>query len=323
MLNLAGNLLAQAKPGGLIYMIDKVARTPISQIVVFAIIFTLIRVALYKYLKDTPQHLRSGIYPAARIINDLADALVYAAVVVFMLVRPFGIQTFYIPSPSMVDTLRTNDYIVANKFVYRTSDPKFGDIVVFKPPLYARTQDNPDADFIKRCLGTPGDLIEMKDWQVYRNGKPVDEPYKTMSAPDPNPMMDHQLPLPKDEWQSEIDQQETFKLIDISTIAPKYKTTDPTQPGNPTGIVPLVYKNDYFAPRGGSRFPLDIPGSDLKDLPAVRIPKDYYLMIGDNRNGSNDSRYWGLVHRSQIVGRAEFTWMPLSRAKKLINPHAK
>ncbi len=80
MLNLAGNLLASAKPGGLIFMIDKVARTPISQIVVFAVIFTILRVVLFKYLKDTPQHLRTGFYPAARIVNDLADALVYAAV---------------------------------------------------------------------------------------------------------------------------------------------------------------------------------------------------------------------------------------------------
>lgn len=319
MLNLAGNLLAQAKPGGLIYMIDKVARTPISQIVIFAIIFTIVRIALYKYLKDTPQHLRSGAYPVARIINDLADALVYAAVVVFMLVRPFGIQTFYIPSPSMVDTLRTNDYIVANKFIYRTSNPKFGDIVVFKPPLYARPAENQDADFIKRCLGTPGDLIEMKDWVVYRNGKPVDEPYKTIS----DRTKGNELPLQKDLWQSEIDEQENFKLIDTSDLNPSYKHKDLTQPGNQFGIVPLVWKNEIFAPRGGSLYPIDIPGSELDDLPAVRIPKDYYLMIGDNRNGSNDSRYWGLVHRSQIVGRAEFTWMPIGRAKKLTNPHSK
>lgn len=314
MLILAGNLLASAKPGGLIFMIDKVARTPISQIVMFAIAFTIIRLALYKYLKDTPQHHRSGFYPAARIVNDLADALVYAAVVVFMLVRPFGIQTFYIPSPSMVDTLRTNDYIVANKFVYRTSNPKFGDIVVFKPPLYARTKDNPDADFIKRCLGTPGDLIEMKDWQLFRNGKAVEEPYKTISAPDGNPNLAHQLPLPKDEWQPFIDQQDDFKLIEDTN----YKNDDPNQPGNQYGVVPMLYNN-----RVGTFFQFNYSNEEAPDVPAVRIPKDYYLMIGDNRNGSNDSRYWGLVHRSQIVGRAEFTWMPISRAKKLTNPHAK
>ncbi|MBS1712478.1 MAG: signal peptidase I [Armatimonadetes bacterium] len=311
---LVGQLLAQSQPGGMVVIVDKIARTPISQIIIFAVALTVIRLGLFKYLKDTPIHLRTGIYPTLRTINDLSDALIYAAVVVFMLVRPFGIQTFYIPSPSMVDTLRTNDFIVANKFIYRVSNPKFGDIIVFKPPVYARTKDQPDADFIKRCLGTPGDLIEMKDWQLYRNGKPVEEPYKTIS----NPAVGNELPLPKDEWQPYIDEQEDFKLVDSDV----YKTTDPTTPGNPTGVIPVVFEGDIWAPRGGSRFPItwvDDP-RQIKDLPAVRIPKDYYLMIGDNRNGSNDGRYWGLIHRSAIVGRAEFTWLPLARAKRLANP---
>lgn len=308
MLLLAGKLWAQAQPGGLIVMIDKVARTPISQIVVFAIILTLVRLALFKYLKNTPIHKRTGAFTGGRIINDLADALIYAAVVVFMLVRPFGIQTFYIPSPSMVDTLRTNDYIVANKFVYRTSDPKFGDIVVFKPPVYARTTESPDADFIKRCLGVPGDLIEIKDWQVYRNGKAVEEPYKTISSD----ISRHELPLPKDEWQPEIDKQNDFKLIEDVN----FKNDDPALPGNPFGIAPLLYNT-----RSGLYFQFNLTDAEAERLPAVRIPKDYYLMIGDNRNGSNDGRYWGLIHRSQVVGRAEFTWMPISRAKKLTNPH--
>ncbi len=159
----------------------------------------------------------------------------------------------------------------------------------------------------------------MKDWQVYRNGKPISESYKTISSEASR----HELPLPKDEWQPQIDQQEDFKLIDATTLNPNYKTSDPSKPGNPTGIVPLVYKFDSMPKRNPSMFPLDVPTSELQNIPAVRIPKDYYLMIGDNRNGSNDSRYWGLVHRSQIVGRAEFTWMPISRAKKLTNPHAK
>lgn len=321
MLTWAGFLLAQSQPNNLILLVDRLARTPISQIVIFAAVLTAVRLLLYPYLKNTPIHLRSGIYNFARIINDLADALIYAAIVVFMLVRPFGIQTFYIPSPSMVDTLRTNDYIVANKFVYRTSDPKFGDIVVFKPSVYARPADSPDADFIKRCLGVPGDLIEIKDWQVFRNGKPVEEPYKTIS----DPTRGNQLPLAKEEWQPYIDQQEDFKFIQLDN----YKTTDPTEPGNPEGVVPFIFKKDQwsdqhnFAPRGGSLYNPMMDTNEAVQLPAQRIPKDYYLMIGDNRNGSNDGRYWGLVHRSQIVGRAEFTWMPISRAKKLTNPHAR
>jgi signal peptidase I len=313
MLYLAGNLLAQSEPSGPIVLIDKIARTPISQIVVFAAVLTVIRVLLFPYLKNTPVHQRTGLYSFARIVNDLADAALYAAIVVFMLVRPFGIQTFFIPSPSMVDTLRTNDFIVANKLVYRTSDPKFGDIIVFRPPAFARSKESPDADFIKRCIGTPGDLIEIKDWQLYRNGKPIEEPYKTIS----DPAQGNQLPLEKSQWDAYITQQDSFKLVQSDLFI----NQDVNEPGNPEGIVPYLYSNSGFVFAPGSPFVSAIPPEEGKALPAQRIPKNYYLMIGDNRNGSHDGRYWGLVHRSQIVGKAEFTWMPISRAKKLTNPH--
>ena len=81
-----------------------------------------------------------------------------------------------------------NDFIVANKAIYRYTNPKVNDIVVFRPPVTARlSADQVDAqgemkvDFIKRCIGTPGDLIEMKKGVLYRNGQLVDEPYKAMS----------------------------------------------------------------------------------------------------------------------------------------------
>ncbi len=87
----------------------------------------------------------------------------------------------------MWPTLYVNDYIVANKSVYRYSDPTFGDIVVFRPPPEAADpeqldeQGNVKVDFIKRCVGVPGDLIEIREGQMFRNGQPVEEWYKHLS----------------------------------------------------------------------------------------------------------------------------------------------
>lgn len=320
MLPLAGNLWATAQPNGIFFMIDRIARVPISTIVIFSVVLTILRFALFAYLKKTPVHLRTGGYSFARVINDISDALIYAAVVVFMLVRPFGIQTFFIPTPSMVDTLRVGDFIVANKFIYRTTNPGFGDIVVFKPPKYALHADQSveDTDFIKRCLGVPGDIIEMKDWQVYRNGKPIDEAYKVIS----DPTKGNLVPLEKDLWGSYIESMPDFKLIDW----PQYQNSNPDNPGNPAGVIPLMYRADENSGLSVNawdpKFPIEITDwQRAKDAPAVKIPDGYYLMIGDNRNGSSDSRFWGLVPRSAIIGKAEFVWMPIKHAKKLVNPH--
>ncbi len=317
MFPLVADFWAQNQPSGLIQIVDRLARVPISKIVIFAVVLTLIRLVVYPILKRTPIHLRTGGYNVLRAINEIADALVYAAVVVFLLVRPFGIQTFFIPSPSMVDTLRTGDYILANKWVYRGSDPQFGDIVVFKPPVFARLPGNEEADFIKRCIGVPGDVIEIKDWQLYRNGKPVEEDYKTIS----NPATRWERPLPKEEWPAVIDPMPDFKLIHRA----QYETDNPAEPGNPHGVIPLMYRADEYSGLAVNawdpQFAIEIDKwQEAKDAPPVAIPNGYYLMVGDNRNGSNDGRFWGLVSRQSIIGRAEFVWLPIKRAKRIKNP---
>lgn len=286
-----GSLLAQASgdPPANMMIVDKLARTPLSQIVIFAAVLTAVRLVSYPYLSKTPKHQRSGGYSFVKILNELADALIYAAIVVFMLVRPFGIQTFWIPSGSMIDTLRKNDYIVANKLIYRMSEPKVGDIVVFKPPSMILTPGSPETDYIKRLVGAPGDVIELKDKQLYRNGKAVDEPYVRYT--------DGDEVLSKE--QADQRRIEDFKLInDDGRYVPVMMQS---------GIVNLSSPADFQVE----------PDKIQKYLEAkpVAIPPGYYLFMGDNRNGSYDSRYWGLVPRSSIIGRSEFVWLPFSRWK--------
>jgi signal peptidase I len=273
-------------------IIDRLARTPLSQILVFAAILTAVRLVCYPYLAKTTDR-KGGGYGFVKFLNELSDALIYAAIVVFMLVRPFGVQTFYIPSGSMIDTLHLNDYIAANKFIYRVWEPADGDIVVFKPPSIARGP-NPttqESDFIKRLIGRPGDVIEIRDKKLYRNGQPVDEPYVCYTA--------GEKVLPKDE--ADRVSIPDFKLI------------------NDNGrMIPVQYRGEEVNPSYNNT-PRDFqPKSDeerdrwLKAAPAP-IPAGFYLFMGDNRNGSFDSRYWGLVPRESIIGRSEFVWVPFNR----------
>src|SRR5262249_8133042 len=148
---------------------------------------TVVRVALHPYLTKTAVKLRtSGSYGQAKFFNEILDAIIYAGVVVFMVIRPFAVQTFLIPSESMVHTLEINDFIIANKAIYRYTEPKRGDIVVFRPPAAALDKGQTDVDFIKRLMGKPGDVIEVKDETFYRNGIELKEPYVNQ---DPGPSM--------------------------------------------------------------------------------------------------------------------------------------
>lgn len=105
------------------------------------------------------------------------------AVVLALFIRTFIIQAYTIPSGSMLETLQIGDYLLVNKFSYgvkvpfthnyilERSGPEHGDIIVFEYP------DNPKVDYIKRVVGVPGDVIEVRDKRVYRNGQLLDEPY--------------------------------------------------------------------------------------------------------------------------------------------------
>ncbi len=122
---------------------------------------------------------------------DLVDAFLVAIVLVFMIIKPFVVQTFFIPSESMLPTLQIQDRLLVNKFVYWLKTPQRGDIIVFAaPPEALGPGDQDKKDFIKRIVGLPGDHIQVVGRRyvnqnevvggiVYVNGEPLDEPYVT------------------------------------------------------------------------------------------------------------------------------------------------
>ncbi len=307
--------LLQAEPQGLPKVIDNLARTPLSQVVLFVAALTVARMLMASTLAKTPPHLRTGGYRALRFANELFDAVVYAGVFVFLIIRPFGVQAFRIPSGSMWPTLYVNDFVVANKAIYRYSDPQRGDIVVFRPPPTAITsasdldeEGQAKVDFIKRCIGTPGDVVELRDGLLYVNGQKAADPTKHYS--DTNDGGQTFTPKAPEEVAKA-----SFKLIQYNgRVIPLNYTSDSANSGNIVdreGKVVGAVDNSYQVSNDFA-VPLVDQAKAIAAKP-VAVPQGYYLMMGDNRNNSFDGRGWGLVPRASIIGRSEFTWLPLSR----------
>lgn len=316
-------LLAQTQPSQVNRLIDSIARTPLSRIILLVVALTIVRVVLAPYLKSVPVHLRSGGYGFWRFVNESLDAVIYAGVFVFLIIRPFGIQMFQIPTGSMLDTLQINDYIVANKAIYRYSDPKIGDIVVFRPPNGA-IQDtsyiDPDGqvnqDYIKRCVGVPGDLVEVKDGKLWRNGVAINEPYLR-----------------------EQDIRNFYKLVfyngPYGKFHGKYVPVDADQPFNQhprvnggqvtIGFDYVIGAEKIITDEIGMRQIVPKPDlspeeqqltNDLCDAAPAKIPPGFFLMMGDNRNESFDGRFWGLIPKSAIIGRSEAVMWPPARWRR-------
>jgi signal peptidase I len=120
-----------------------------------------------------------GLWTAAphrKGMIELLDSGLIAFVLVFLVIRPFVVQAFFIPSESMVPNLMKGDRILVNKFVYHLNGPQRGDIIVFDAPPQA-VMGNGHQDFVKRLIGLPGDRVQIKAGDgVYVNDRPVEEP---------------------------------------------------------------------------------------------------------------------------------------------------
>jgi len=236
------------------------ANLSIGAIVAALLVLTIVRFALAG--KESS---------AARSVAEIAESLLVAGTLVFLIIRPFFVQAFYIPSESMEPTLMghiagpkrsggvytdtVKDQIMANKLIYRFGEPKRGDIIVFRASKAAdmengHTQEN---NLIKRIVGIPGDVIQVKDGTVWRNNAPVNEPVCNSDTP----------------------------------------TNEPC-------ICEPMYQDQPDSAKFATREPL-------------KLGPDEYFMMGDNRNNSSDSRFWGTLTRDRIIGKAQFRFWPLNR----------
>jgi signal peptidase I len=100
--------------------------------------------------------------------------IIVSAVLVAVIMRSTVVQTFVIPSESMVPTLEVRDRVVVDKLTYQFREPKRGEIVVFRTPPGV---DGPYNQLVKRIVGVPGDIVEARGGKVFVNGQPLKEPY--------------------------------------------------------------------------------------------------------------------------------------------------
>ncbi|HXE21574.1 MAG TPA: signal peptidase I [Rhodoferax sp.] len=214
----------------------------------------------------------------------------FPVILAVFLLRSFLFEPFKIPSGSMIPTLRIGDLILVNKFVYglrlpvintKITDghpPRRGDVMVFRYP------PQPSLDYIKRVVGVPGDEVDYVNKRLTINGKPV----PTTAVPD---FFNDETMSYSKQYQ-EVLGTHTHRLL-IDPDRPVYMPDDVTNFPN--------RQNCHYSVEGFS----------------CKVPSGEYFMMGDNRDNSLDSRYWGFVPDQNIVGKAVFVWMNFSDLKAI------
>ncbi|MDB5883253.1 MAG: lepB [Ramlibacter sp.] len=219
---------------------------------------------------------------------DWTAGLFPVILAVFVL-RSFLFEPFKIPSGSMIPTLLVGDLILVNKFTYGVrlpvvnvkltegTAPQRGDVMVFRYP------PKPSLDYIKRVVGVPGDEVAYLNKQLTINGQPVSKA----------PVADF----------FDEDAMAYFKQFEEVLGGKHHRIlNDDSRPA--------------FIP-GVENFPMKQNCRYSVEGVVCKVPAGHYFMMGDNRDNSLDSRYWGFVPDRNIVGKAFFVWMNFSSFKRI------
>ena len=214
----------------------------------------------------------------------------FPVILAVFLLRSFLFEPFKIPSGSMIPTLVVGDLILVNKFHYgvrlpvintkiiANNDPKRGDVMVFHYPV------DPRIDYIKRVVGIPGDEVSYTNQTLSINGQPVP-----------------------------VQAQGDYYDDDSMRYAPKFSEKLGTVAH---GILVEPKRASIYRPmdsfvqfRDNCRY--------TAEGVTCTVPAGHYFMMGDNRDNSQDSRYWGFVADEHIVGRAFMVWMNFSNLRRI------
>jgi len=247
---------------------------------------------------DSPQPETKPKGPPKSVWREYFESAV-VTVIMALFGMTFVVQAVKVPTGSMQNTITIGDHLLVNKFIFAPGESlpflpqreiRRGDIIVFKYPgnrYDPRRDDRPDnkpivTNYVKRVIGLPGDRIRMEGRNVIVNGKPLPE---------------HQIEA--------IDNNDKAPLTLVNT------------PPRKAGETYDVYYNPDFVEEDYPIFAKDHEG-DGRELV---VPAGKYFVMGDNRNNSEDSRYWGFVPRELVIGRAMFVyWSYDESAPSSTNP---
>jgi signal peptidase I len=222
---------------------------------------------------------------------DYARSFFPVALVVLIL-RSFVFEPFRIPSDSMMPTLLDGDFIIVNKYAYGLrlpvlntkflgiGEPERGDVVVFRYPR------DPSINYIKRLVGLPGDKVIVKDDRIYVNGEPV--PFDVTGVYDDG---------------CYVNMQQAVEHLGKHAHRAMFCPT-PLEPASTP--LPNCNRREVRGYQCGGREYLGVFGEAATSV--KEVPPGMYLMIGDNRDNSEDGRVWGFVPENHLVGKATRIW---------------
>jgi signal peptidase I len=257
---------------------------------------------------DEQARLRVGVEPA--VISQERDRLLetkmrqpswiefpagfFPVILVVFLLRSFLFEPFRIPSGSMIPTLLVGDLILVNKYDYglripilnqkviSIGHPERGDVMVFRYP------NDPSVDYIKRVIGVPGDKIVYQNKRLTINGQLVVE----SAMPD---YFDEDRVLYSKQFREDLPGPEGIVTHEILNDGDR---SMPIQPDN------YKFRDNCTYLDGNTGI-------------SCTVPPEHYFMMGDNRDNSQDSRYWGFVPDENIVGKAFLIWMNFGNIKRI------
>jgi len=217
----------------------------------------------------------------------------FPVILIVFCLRSFLVEPFKIPSGSMIPTLLVGDFILVNKFTYGIrlpvinrkiidlNEPQRGDVLVFRYP------QDPSIDYIKRIVAVPGDKIEYRNKQLSVNGKLVQQKlngdYKYVES--------GLAYIYTQKFTEKMDDREYNILINQEMPAIQLSAVH------------------YFPQHESCQF--DHAGF------VCEVPAKHYFTLGDNRDGSSDSRYWGFVPEENIIGKAFLIWWNFSDLNRI------
>jgi len=213
----------------------------------------------------------------------------FPVIVVVFILRSFLFEPFKIPSGSMIPTLQIGDLILVNKFHYGIRLPVLntkltegtpvqrGDVMVFRYP------PKPNLDYIKRVVGVPGDEVAYLNKKLTINGQPIE----TQALPD---------------YFDDSTMRYFKHFSEKLGSKPHQSIQDNDRPAFVPGVDPFPHSENCQYTVEGVR---------------CKVPAGHYFMMGDNRDNSLDSRYWGFVPDANIVGKAFFVWMNFGNLKRI------